>query len=234
MSEESWFSDLSGYTGSDKIAFCNEVGATSNKTTKVYSNLEAFSVNLTCKNLYGNNALDSSYKDLATPASKPSAADFINLKKNLAKRLFLAASFEAAQSTLDASAVVARSGCFKKSGQNMIGRVMASYPFSFNYNSTTHKTLIFAHQGNHLHPESLFALSDFNRYFTSDATAIWGQVVPAQAEDKMTELRSKHIEMKLNDKADLSNKKLEDATFNAPININFKVRSVGGSCTIYC
>lgn len=232
IASKGWFTDVSGYTAADKIAFCNGVGATSNKTEKVYPNLEAFSVNLTCKNLYGGSALDTAFRDLATPTTTPSVLGFTNLKKALAKRFFLAASFEAAQSTLDSTAVVARSGCFKKSGQKMIGRVMASYPFRFNHSAG--KYVIQAHQGNHLHPESLFALSDFNRYFTSDATAIWGQVVPAQADLQMSELRSKHIQMKLNDKSDLIDKKLEDATFNAPININFKVRSVGGSCTIYC
>lgn len=228
-----WHSAVSGYTASDKIAYCNSVGAASNKDAKVYPNLEAFSLNLTCKNLYNGGALDTAFREIAQPSSKPTPSEFINLKKALAKRYFLAASFVTAQKKMDDTAVNVRSGCFKKPGQaNLIGRLIAAYPFNFVVEDE--KYVIKANTNNHLHPESLFALSDFTRYFASDATAIWGQVVPGQADAQVNELQSKSILLKLNDKTDLMKNRVEDSSFNNPININFKVRSVGGSCTIYC
>lgn len=233
MAGSDWYLEVSGYSAGDKINYCNSVGATSNKDAKVYQNLEAFSLNLACKNLYNVGGLDTAFKELAQPSTVPSPADFINLKKALAKRYFLAASFEAAQKDMDSKAETSRVGCFKKPGQDkLIGRLLSAYPFHFEV--VGEKYVIKSHITNHLHPETLFAIRDFSRYFESDEIAIWGQVVPGQLEAQVHDLQNKSILLKLDNKTDLMKNKVEDSTFNNPININFKVRSVGGSCTFFC
>lgn len=228
-------SSISGYTN-DKIKFCNDVGAVSNKTAKTYT-YEPFPMNLTCKNLYSDSALDIAYKALFQPAEKPSVEEFLVVKKNLAKRFLVAAGYEVSQKHL-ADKPVIRTGCFKKAGQNLIGRIVASYPFKFQFDSVNKRYALKTNPNNHLHPEYLFAISDYYRYFANDVLAIWGQVQQAQGTTNISDIQSQNsIALPLSNRDELEAKPVDNTSFGGvPLNINFKVRSVGGNCngTIYC
>ncbi len=216
----------SGLSG-DKIDYCNNQGATSNKTTKTYK-YEAFPLNLSCKKLIDNGNLSDSFAALFTPSDKLSDSDFKTAQKNLAKRFLMAAVYEAAQEKLENDAKVVHAGCFRKGSQsNLISRLISSYPL--NFKQVANKFSIQTNPSNIIHPESLFALHDFSSYSANDAKAVWGQVIPSQAIP--SDLNVNGILFRLEEKAELQGQELD---FNAPININIKVRSVGGSCTMYC
>jgi hypothetical protein len=223
-----WSSAVSGYSVGDQVTFCNSVGAISNKDAKVYQNLEAFSMNLACKNLFSLGDLDNAFKALTNPiATKPTLQEFNSLIKTLAKRFFLAASFQAAQVKMDETLTIARSGCFKKPEQpHLIDRIIVAYPFLFNVEGG--KYVIKGHQYNTLHPEQLFALVDYVRYFANDTLAIWGQVVPGQNISGVNALQGKSINLKLNNKQNLQDNRVEESSFSGnAITINFMIRSLG-------
>jgi hypothetical protein len=226
---------VSAHTG-DKINFCNDVGADSSKTAKHYD-FEPFPLNMTCKYLYNGSDLQNAYTALFAPIEKPSLVEFENAQRNLAKRFLVAAGYEAAQKHLHKNAKVIRTGCFKKTGngQNLIGRVVASYPFKFVVENG--RFTLKANQHNHIHPENLFAISDFNNYFSHEILAIWGQVTPSQGSSDPNQLKNNGIYLPLSNPAQLDMYPVDNTSFsNVPLNINFKVRSVGGSCsgTIFC
>lgn len=224
-------SALSGISGND-FSYCNSVGASANKDVKRF-NFELFPMNLSCKHLYGGGALVSAYNALFNPGSKPDEGQFKNLKKDLAKRFYTAAALEAAQKDHSDNGKVVHSGCFKKTNQKLIGRLVGSYPLKFVVDGG--KYALKPNTNNHIHPESLFAISDYTNYFAHEVLAIWGQVTPGQGSTDATTIKNSNgIKLPLNNNTELLSKPVDTSSFGSPININFKVRSVGGSCTIYC
>lgn len=232
LEDVSYKSSLNGMTGNE-LSFCNSVGATSDKDNKRF-NFELFPMNLSCKHLYGEgNALTNAYNALFNPGSKPDEGQFKNLKKALAKRFYIAAALEAAQKDHSDNGKVVHAGCFKKTNQKLIGRLVGSYPLKFVVDNG--KYALKPNANNHIHPESLFAISDYTRYFAHDVLAIWGQVTPGQGSSDSSQLKNDYgIKLPLNNPTELLSKPVDTSSFGSPININFKVRSVGGSCTIYC
>lgn len=239
LSNEQVKSRVSGFTG-DKINFCNSLGATTSGAQKSFDKLEPFILNLTCKNLYLDTALGDAYRNLFNPSEKPNPNTFDNLKKNLAKRFLVAAGYQVAQEHFNNNIFITRTGCFNRPGQNSIGRIVASYPLKFEFSSTPSggKYILKTNSYNHLHPESLFAISDFSRYFQNNFLAIFGQVQPSQGTTDLNVIRnSNSIALPLSNQPLLESKPVNNQSFDGvPLNINFKVRSVGGNCngTIYC
>jgi hypothetical protein len=236
-----WHNGLKTGMAGDKIDYCNAQGANSDKDAKKYPKFEPFPLNLSCKNLFteGSNttALVDSYNALFNPAVVPSEDDFKTAKKALAKRFFMAAVYQTAQVYFNTKDTVAKSGCFQKPGQpHLINRIVASYPLNYAVGSAGNY-VISGNLANHLHPEWLFAISDKNNYFANDAKAIWGQTVGGQ---NIGDVRTRSINLPLNDPQLLTNP-VTPATFGgAAININFKARhkdegeEVAGVCIVYC
>lgn len=237
LSNNSVKADIAGFDRPDKLSYCNRVGAMTNANVKTYTNLEPFIMNLTCKNLIKDLDLSYAFRDLFYPNEIPNKNLFDANKKNLARRFLVAAGYQSVQSHFNSSLNITRTGCLKKPNQSSsIHRIVASYPLKFKLEN--HQYALKAHPSNHLHPESLFAIRDFGNYFNHDFLGIWGQVQPNQGPTDITLIKDENsILLPLNDKSLFDTHKLDDASFNGvPININFKVRSVGGSCngTIYC
>lgn len=222
-------SDLTDLTG-DKIQFCNKIGIPSNKDVKSYA-YEIFPMNLGCKNLYSENDLSDKFKAIFNPSSKPTSEAFTTLKKDLAKRFYVAAGYVTAQDYLNTKKV-ARTGCFQKNGQNLISRLVAAYPLG--YKVTNGKYLLQPNKDNHVHPESLFAIHDFDKYWSNDKMAVWGQVTVDKDNLDLNNIQNDAIYLPLGRKGDLESSKVERSSFNVPINIRFKTRTVGGSCPPFC
>lgn len=195
-------------------------------------NWEPFPMNLSCKYLLNGNELANKVKALFEPTSLPDAGAFKNLQVDIAKRFFIGGVYEAAQAELQASVVIERPNCFNTSGvQKVIHRLVGSYPFEFKRILSTKTYQINASPHNHVHPEPLFALVDYTRYFNEDVWGVWGQVLPAgQTVDPAAWGMTFPIKTQ-----DWNDHKIEDSTFNGvPINIKFNIRSVGGTCPMYC
>lgn len=221
---------MTNLSSADKIAYCNDQGADSSINSKIYGNLEIFPMNLTCKKLFDTDALANAAKDLFNPSSLPSADVFKQAQKNLAKRFLLAASLQAVQRTFNTASNYqpVRPGCFKKAAQqHLIHRLVASYPFTFQKSSGKY---VIKGMGSVAHPEPSFAIGGYTAYFNSNNHAIWGQF---QLPSDLNSIRLNSILLPLNDPSLLSTP-VDDSSFAAPININFHIRSVGGSCPFYC
>lgn len=224
---------LKGLSG-DKIDYCNKMGAQSHRQQKQYA-FELFPMNLSCKKLFSDSDLVNAFNALVNPTEKPDKNDFEIRQKKLAERFLIAAALEKAQEKLDDPTKIVKTGCFPRSGQRPIDRIVASYPLKFIPKTVTGGLAydLKANDYNHLHPESLFAIRDFATYFGADFRAIWGQVVPGQAITQ-PQINSNYA-ISLNWPVSGPNP-LVSSFASVQLNINFKTRSVGGSCngTIYC
>lgn len=233
-----WHSAIKSGMTADKIAYCKAQGANSDKDTKTYSNLEPFPLNLSCKNLFNGADLIDSYNALFNPAAIPTEDEFKTAQKALAKRFLMAAVYQTAQAYFNTKNTVAtKSGCFQKSGQtHLINRIVASYPLNYGIVSNGHY-VISGNTPNHRHPESMFAISDKNKYFVNDTLAIWGQT---EINQNTGEVKKRAINLPLGD-PELLLHPVDTGTFGVPaININFKARhkdegeEVAGVCIVYC
>ena len=202
----SWRALLQSGMSGDKIAYCNAQGAKSDKNAKTYLAYEPFPLNLSCKNLFSGSELSDSYKALFNPPAIPSEDDFKTAQKALAKRFFMAAVYQTAQNYFNTKPSVAKTGCFKKSAQpHLIHRIVASYPLNFAIGSNG-KYVISGNASNHLHPESLFAISDYSRYFSNETLAIWGQTAPSQ---NTGDVRTRAFDLPLGNKTLLNQNKVD-------------------------
>jgi hypothetical protein len=209
----------------NKFDFCKDMGAKIDQSKKIYK-YELFPMNLTCKKLFDGNVLAEVYNKFMKPSEFPDLGQFEILKKNLAKRFLIAAGLEAAQEQLDEEAVIIRTGCVPTAVQKPIDRIVSSYPLKFILKGTKYE--IIPNEFNHIHPESLFAIRDYKDYYSNPILAIWGQVLA----DKNVPISPSSLKLKLEETVDNPFLNLD----TVKLNINFKVRSVGGSCngTIYC
>lgn len=225
-------STYSKVSGIDSMAKCKSVANIDVNGAAPQYKWEAFPMNLSCKHLLSNGQLQNKVTELFKPDTLPDQAKFDSLKKDLAKRFFVASVFETAQKALHASSSVKieRPNCFNTSGsQKLIHRLVGSYPFEFKKTAGAYKINPSAY--NHVHPEPLFALVDYTRYFSDDRVGVWGQVLPASATPD-PEAWGMKFPLK---NQDWSDNEVDSSTFNGvPININFKIRSVGGSCPMFC
>lgn len=234
----SWRASLQSGMSGDKIAYCNAQGANSDKNAKTYVAYEPFPLNLSCKNLFNINELSDSYAALFNPSSLPSPAAFATAQKDLAKRFFMAAVYQTAQNYFNTMPTNAKTGCFQKSGQpHLIHRITASYPLNYGIVANGHY-VISGNTPNHLHPEQLFAISDYTRYFSNEVLAIWGQTAPSQ---NTGDVKTRAINLPLGNKNELQLHPVDSGTFGGTsININFKARHkdqgqvVSGVCIVYC
>jgi hypothetical protein len=104
---------------------------------------------------------------------------------------------------------------------------VASYPLSFQKVSGKY---ILKSLGTVSHPEMNLAIGGYQPYYNNNHHAIWGQFnLPSD----LNSIRTNSIVLPLGH-PDLNSTKIEEGSFTAPININFHIRSVGGSCPFYC
>lgn len=226
-------SKLSAST-SNELSYCASFNLNTNSNAPQYK-WEAFPMNLSCKFLFKGSALVTAFSALYNPSSLPSQSVFEDLKRNLAARFYVAAVFEAVQKTMhaDSGIKIERASCYNKpSGKPMIYSLVGSYPFQFQLSAKHWQVnpLSLTHH----HPEPLFALSDFQRYFDSDKVGVFGQVLdPAAAQN--IQAQDWGISFPVKDKSEWINNDVDSATFNSsPINIYFRIRSIGGSCPMFC
>lgn len=218
-------------TNAPSIGYCTSMNLSVDQNGPQYK-WETFPMNLSCKYLIRDGQLASAYNSLFSPSSLPSEDDFNGLKKKLATRYFVAASFEATQKKMhaDSNLKIERPNCYNVAGKPMISKLVGSYPFQFL--KTGDKYAINPKAYTHMHPEPLFALSDYSRYFASDAVGVWGQVLPANETPDPIQWG---MLFPLKDQSKWNENQIDSSTFNGtPINIYFRIRSIGGSCPMFC
>jgi hypothetical protein len=229
MNQLSFKDRLDNFIGTDKIDYCNAMGLKSHKTLKSYDNLEAFPMNLSCKNLFQGNSLLEKYNALFS-ATRPDTLDKFNTaKKDLARLFLTAAAFTAVQNELNKTSR-STAGCHPKinNGQNYVER-LNSFPFKLSKpnGSPIYK---FEASGPVQHPEYLFAINQYTRYYSHPVLGIWGQVTNVlQAPTSPQVYRDGQSMLLPNTPAPVDELTLESFS-GSPININFKTRSVGGGC----
>lgn len=218
-------------TNSPNAGYCTSMNLSVNQNGPQYK-WETFPMNLSCKYLIRDGQLASHYNALFSPSSLPSENDFNDLKKKLAARYFVAATFEATQKKMhtDTDLKIEKPNCYNVAGKPMINKLVGSYPFQFLKSGD--KYAINPKAYSHMHPEPLFALVDYTRYFASDAVGVWGQLLPANETPDPVQWG---MLFPLKDSSKWNENQIDSSTFNgSPINIYFRIRSVGGSCPMFC
>jgi hypothetical protein len=259
-----------------KISYCQSLGINTDRSVPSFR-WEVFPMNVSCKKLFNENesissdktSLSAAYKDLtstiATSADMATLRDkFWSIKKTLAMRYYVANATNVLQKSLQTNSdlKISHANCFNSGSKPLITRLVGSYPIRFTLSGSAYTTS--PNPFNHLHPEPLFALSDWKNYASSDIIGIWGQVVnrtpyyPPGAFSGVTGGVDGSIDpgsiilpdpipatpinplewgvyLPINDSTELSKNKVEGKTFKGPaINILFKIRSIGGSCPGFC
>ena len=239
----------------DKISYCKNLGLNVSEEKSPYK-WEIFPMNASCKFLHDEAEFSDAYSKLFQTINSitlvPDESKFNGLKKNLAKRLYAANAIEVAQKNLNESSnlKISHANCFNSNSKPIINRVIGSYPFHFSPDPAAPRFTILPNVNNHVHPEPLYAIRNFNQYHASDVHGIWAQVIssgPVYTPGEATEFyvpdyqeaefdpRDWSILLPVNDKLQLLDRKIESKTFQVPgINILFKIRSVSGSCPGYC
>ena len=176
-------------TDSEKIAYCQSLGLDTNQTTPNYR-WEVFPMNTSCKKLFNSDpGTSTDSMDLATAYNQlfrqiPTYADlmtyqtnFFKLKKQLGNRFFVANAVEVLQDKVHGNSdiKISHANCFNTNGKPLISRLIGSYPLRYKKDSAAYT--VTPNALNHIHPEPLFALSDWKEYKESDVIGLWGQVV---------------------------------------------------------
>jgi hypothetical protein len=176
------FGVVPGTSDSAKISYCKGLGLDVSTEKSTYK-WEAFPMNASCKFLHNDSDLSEAYTDMFREVSSltviPDEAKFSSYKRNLAKRFYAANAIEVAQKNLNNSSALklSHANCFNSGSNPIIGRVVGSYPLHFTPDSSGARFTILPNANNHVHPEPLFALSDWKQYSASDVHGIWGQVI---------------------------------------------------------
>lgn len=215
----------------DELSACQEMGLKTSSSDTLYK-WESLPLNLSCKYFHNGNDLSNAFKALFHPGSVPSESAFHALKKDLASRFYVAAAFESVQRKMeeDSKVIVGRSKCFDKSP--LIKKVLSSFPFEFKRDEAT-RTYSINGEHKNIHPEPLFALIDFKDYLKDDKVAVWGQLLGSKL-DKF-EPKKWSILIPLGNQKQLEDHEINKETFSKnSINIMLRIRSVGGSCPMFC
>lgn len=227
MKSRDFNSDLDNFIGADKIAYCNAMGLSSDKLQKTYDNLEAFPMNLSCKNLFDGNGLQDKYNALFSTV-RPTPDNFKKAKKDLARLFLMGAAFTAVQNELNQTTSRSTAGCHPKNGQYFVER-LNSFPFKLSKpnGSAIYK---FEASGSVQHPEFLFAINQYTRYYSHDVLGIWGQVTNVLQAPTSPAVYRDGQSMLLPNQPTPDRELTSESFSGSPININFKTKSVGGGC----
>ena len=226
MNKLSFRENLASFIGADKITYCNQMGLKSSNSETIYKELEAFPMNLSCKNLFHENAIQEKYDDLFS-ANRPALEKFNKAKRDLARLFLAAAAFQAVQENLN-SPSRSTAGCHPKDGQYFVER-LNSFPFKLSKpnGSAIYK---FEASGSVQHPEFLFAINQYTRYYSHDVLGIWGQVTNVLQAPTSPAVYRDGQSMLLPNQPTPGDELTSESFSGSPININFKTKSVGGGC----
>jgi hypothetical protein len=137
---------------------------------------------------------------------------------------------------------------FVQTGNSYINEIVYSTPIRFSLDSVNNRWVAGEVSAPNLtvpsaHPESLYALNDYMAYESSKDVSVFGMAINNKGnggsitQDVWDQIKSSWgIALPL---APLSNgvdefKAFDGGSMQKAINIDIRIRSIGGSCTIYC